>query len=254
MTEPNGGENPAPQADADGVEEPQDRPEGTLTRWFGPLTAGRVVALLAAVAFLAGAIGWAIGNRRPSPLSATDVGFMQDMGYHHDQAVRMSGILLAKPDISRDLDSYALEIVISQQADRGIFNATLDRFGYASSPGPQVMGWMLGHSLPRDQMEGLATDAQIEQLKAASGPQAEALWIALMSEHHLGGMHMADWEARHGHDRTTRNIAQAMVKTQRGEVFDLARYRAMHDLPIPPGFTDPTKDQRINPLSVSQPN
>ena len=223
-----------------------------LGRAFGPMTAWRVVILLVAFAFLGGAVGWAIAGRDDDPLSATDVGFMQDMGYHHDQAVQMSSILLNKQGIDPDLRSYALEIIISQQADRGIFNATLDRFGHSSSPGEEVMGWMFPVALPRDEMEGLASPAQIEQLKAAQGDEAEALWIALMSEHHLGGMHMGDWEARHGHDNATRNMARAGVATQYGEITDLSNYRIRRGLPIPEGFSDPTKDQRMNPLSLTQ--
>lgn len=225
---------------------------GRLARVFGSLSAVQVLVLVVAVGFLGAAIGWSVAQRDAVPLSATDVGFMQDMGFHHEQAVQLSLLLVAKPTVDEDLKHYALEIIISQQADRGIFNATLDRFGHSSVVGDTVMGWMLGHVIPRDQMEGLATDAQVKALEAASGHEAESLWISLMSEHHLGGLHMADWEARHGHDRTTRNIARSMVRVQRGEVIDLARYRASHHLAIPAGFSDPTKDQRLNPISLGQ--
>ena len=57
---------------------------------------GKVAVLVAAFAFLAGTVGWAIGQKDKDPLSAVDVGFMQDMGYHHSQAVQMSIILLGK--------------------------------------------------------------------------------------------------------------------------------------------------------------
>jgi uncharacterized protein (DUF305 family) len=100
-------------------------------------------------------------------------------------------------------------------------------------------------------MEGLATDAQIAELRQAKGRDAAALWIALMSEHHLGGIHMADWAARHGKDRTTRNVALATVRNQRAEIMDLSRYRTRHNLPIPKGFSDPLKDQRLTPLSFT---
>lgn len=209
----------------------------------------KVAVLVAAVAFLAAAVGWAVGQRDDDPLSATDVGFMQDMGYHHAQATELSIMLLGKDGIDPALEQFAIEIIVSQQADRGMFDATLDRFGHATTPGETAMGWM-GPAIPLDQMEGLATDEQLAQLKAAKGDDAAALWIALMSEHHLGGVHMADWEARHGSDRTTRNIAKAMVTVQLGEILDIQRYRTRADLPIPEGFTDPLKDQRMHPLST----
>ena len=224
---------------------------GGLRGAFGPLTGVRIVVLIVAFAFLAGALGYTVGHRKggSDPLSATDVGFMQDMGYHHDQANQMAILLIGKDDVDPDLKNYAMEILMGQRLEMGVFTATLDRYGHSSSPGRTAMGWM-GPAIPLNEMDGLATSAQMKQLTNAKGRTAEALWIALMSEHHLGGMHMADWEALHGHDATTKNLAQAEVSTQRSDIIDLARYRTMHQLPIPKGFTDPTKDQRLNPLSL----
>ena len=217
------------------------------------LSGWQVGVLVVAVAFLVGAIGFVVGERKgdADPLNSVDVGYLQDMGLHHDQAVQMSLLLLDKPDVSRSLKQYAQEIVIDQRYEQGVFSSTLDRFGHSSDPGPRVMGWM-GDSVPAADMPGLATDAQMEQLRDASGKDAEALFIALMSEHHLAGMHMADYAARHGHDKTTKNLAAAGVKNQRSEVVDLARYRTANDLPIPEGFDDPTKDQRLDPLSFRE--
>ncbi|QXC62776.1 DUF305 domain-containing protein [Aquihabitans sp. G128] len=226
-----------------------DEAVGRLTRWFGPLTALRVVALLVAVAFLGGAVGWALSQHDRDPLSATDVGFMRDMSYHHEQAIEMSLILLGKDSVDADLKSFAQEFIIDQRYEQGLFNAILDRYGYSAEVGKTVMGWM-GPPLPRDSMEGLATESQMAALRAATGTKAEALFVALMTEHHLGGLHMADWEARKGKDRTVRNVAKAMVTTQRGEVIDLNSYRLRHDLPLEKGFSDPLEDQRLNPLSL----
>jgi hypothetical protein len=64
---------------------------------------------------------------------------------------------------------------------------------------------------------------------------------------------MADYAARHGQDKTTVNLAKAIVKNQRAEVIDYARYRTDSGLPIPKGFSDPTKDQRLDPLSSRKP-
>ena len=224
---------------------------GKLERTMGPLTVTRLVALLLAVAFLAGAVGWAVGQRDDEPLSGVDAGFMQDMSVHHLQAVQMSILLLDNETVSEDLKDYGLEIIMSQRFDQGIFNATLDRFGFPTDPGETVMEWMGGHGVPVDEMNGMATEEQMDQLADAEGDAAESLWIAMMSEHHLGGMHMADWAARHGDDGPTVALAQAMVQIQRDEILELARYRDRAGLPIPDGFTDPRSDQRIKPLSLT---
>jgi uncharacterized protein (DUF305 family) len=234
-----------------GGEPPTSGGLGRLESLLGPLTGVRLLAIVLAVAFLGGAIGWAVGQRDDQPLSDVDVGFMQDMGVHHLQAVQMSILLLDDETVSQDLKDYALEIIISQRFDQGLFNATLDRFGFPSDPGETVMEWMGGHGVPVDDMSGMASEEQMQQLADATGDDAEALWIALMSEHHLGGMHMADWAARHGSDGPTVALAEAMVQIQRDEILELARYRERAGLPIPDGFTDPRTDQRIKPLSLS---
>lgn len=219
----------------------------------GRLSVLQVGVLVAAFAFLAGAVGFVVGERSggADPLNAVDVGFMQDMSYHHDQAITMSMMLVGKDDIDPALLSFAYEIVITQKFEQGIYTATLDRFGHSSDPGPTVMGWM-GQEMPAETMEGLATPDQLDQLRAATGDEAAALWIALMSEHHLAGLHMADHAVRNGQDQTTVNLAQATVNNQRSEILDIQRFRTRTELPIPDGFDDPLEDQRLTPLSFNR--
>lgn len=244
-------------AGSDAVETTQDRPEETSTGTGPPSGAsgaepesprrvgmGRVAVLVAAVAFLAAAVGWAIGSRGADPLNAADVGFMQDMSLHHEQAVQMSLLLLDKEDVDIELRRYAQEIVVSQRFDQGVFNATLDRFGHPSGTGPTVMEWM-GHGMKPDEMPGLASDEQMAQLRQARGEVAAALWIALMSEHHIGGMQMAAAAVERGQDRTVVNIARGNQTVQADEVLELSRYRQRNDLPIPDGFDDPVTDSMV---------
>jgi uncharacterized protein (DUF305 family) len=241
------------------VEEPAPAPSGSdllpqeQVERRGGLSGVQIVVLVAAVAFLVGAIAYVVGDRSGSadPLNDVDVGFMQDMSYHHDQAVQMALMLQGKEDIDPNMRSFAQEVVIGQRYEQGVFSATLDRYGHSSDPGESVMGWM-GEPQPASSMPGLATEEQLQALQDAEGEDAEALWIALMSEHHLAGLHMADYAARHGEDETTVNLANAIVKNQRSEILDYARFRRDHDLPIPKGFSDPTKDQRLDPLSFRE--
>ena len=245
--------SPVPESVPAPDEEPSPaEAAGPRQRW---LSTGQVIVLIAAVAFLAGAIAYVVGDRNGSadPLNDVDVGFMQDMGYHHDQAVQMALLLQDKEGIDPNMQSFASEVVVGQRYEQGIFSSTLDRFGHSSEVGDSVMGWM-GEPVATDDMPGLATEEQMDALAAAEGEEAEALWIAMMSEHHLAGLHMADYAARHGKDETTVNLAKAIVKNQRSEIIDYARYRKDHGLPIPDGFTDPTKDQRLDPLSSRESN
>lgn len=219
---------------------------------FGAATWTRALVLAAAVAFLAGAIGWSVGNRDDDPFNDADVGFMQDMVFHHTQAVQMSKMLLFKEGIDRDLQGFAEEFIADQRFEQGIFNALLSRFGYpVTNPDGTAMGWMDGIAVPAEQMSGMATPEQMDALAEAEGEEAESLFIALMSEHHLGGLHMSDYEVRTGQDEQVKNLAANMLKNQRDEVRDLARARERLGLPFPDGFEDPTLDQRMHPLSLN---
>ena len=53
-----------------------------------------------------------------------------------------------------------------------------------------AMQWM-GLPVPQDQMPGIATPAQIAQLKAATGAEADKVFAELMTADHQGGIHMA---------------------------------------------------------------
>lgn len=219
---------------------------------FGPATWTRALVLAVAFAFLGGAIGWVIGDRDEEPFNAVDVGFMQDMTAHHTQAVQMSKVLLFKNGIDRDLRGFAEEFLADQRFEQGVFNAWLARAGHPGARADETaMSWM-GPAVPVDQMAGMATEEQMQQLRDAKGADAESLFIALMSEHHLGGLHMSDYQVRNGRDPALTNMARGMLNTQRDEVGDLARARNRLDLPFPEGFTDPTKDQRMNPLSLNE--
>ena len=78
---------------------------------------GRVViALVAVLAVLIGVAGVLVYQRATTPgADSVDVGFMQDMGYHHDQATELSIILLDK-DVDPDLKAFAQEIRESDAA------------------------------------------------------------------------------------------------------------------------------------------
>jgi uncharacterized protein (DUF305 family) len=85
--------------------------------------------------------------------------------------------------------------------------------------------------VPRDQMTGLATKAQMDQLANARGQELNDLFSRLMILHHEGGVHMAEYAAARAGTETVRSWATAMDDGQRGEIAELNRWRVQHDLP-----------------------
>src|SRR5690606_8091084 len=121
-----------PTAAPEKTEPPQP---GRLATALGPATWLRALALAATFAFLGGAVGWILADQEEDPLSATGIGFLQDLHFHHTQALQMSKILLYKDDIDRNLKAFAEEFLADHRFEQGLFNATLARFGHPVDPG-----------------------------------------------------------------------------------------------------------------------
>jgi len=211
-------------------EEEQDGDDEELLPPVGGLSWPKVVILVLAFAFLGGAIGHWIGHSGAPGEDSVDAGFYQDMTHHHQQAISMA---LYEQENGSDpvVVGYATEILRRQEYEIGVMSAKLDDWGYTTSPGETAMDWM-GMSTPIDQMPGLATDAQMSQLKNAKGADADALFLELMSNHHRGGVHMADYAYRHADTSSVRDLAQRMAWVQATEINEFRDTAARNHLPV----------------------
>jgi uncharacterized protein (DUF305 family) len=202
-------------------ESEQDEQDEERAWWRDPW---KLLALAAAVLFLGGAIGYFVGNRRPHPgAGSVDVGFLQDMRLHHDQAVAMAMLYLDKPEDQLDptLRQIAKEILLEQQLENGAMVQLLRDFGQAeANESGQAMGWM-NHLVPADQMPGLATAQDLQNLTTATGHAADVLFTQLMIAHHEGGLHMASYAADHGQTSAVRNLAAGQLKAQNDDLLEL---------------------------------
>jgi uncharacterized protein (DUF305 family) len=190
--------------------------------WHSPW---RLVVMAVALVFLGGAIGYFVTSRSDAPPGAAsvDVGFLQDMRYHHDQAVQMSLTYLEKPAAQQDpvLRTIASEILLGQQLEAGAMVQLLHDYGQPDSNESGVgMAWM-SMPVPIAQMPGMATTDQLNALTAATGPAADRLFAQLMIDHHLGGIDMAEYAADHVREKAVRVLAQSDVKSQQSDVVEL---------------------------------
>ena len=186
------------------------------TRRFG----ARVIAVIVALGFLAGAVGYLVGVRSSkTPTSAVDVGFMIDMSEHHDQAVRMALMELAHGQ-DPTVRGFAQDVLLFQRSELGAMGVLLDEQGAVRpdlDPDRSAMAWM-NMATPSGAMPGMATEEQLARLEAARGLDADRLFLELMSAHHEGGLHMAEYAADHGSDSRVRALAARMAKYQEIEV------------------------------------
>ena len=215
-----------------------DSDEQTLPWWMNPLN---VVLLVVTAAVLAAAVGFVVGEQRgKGSNNSADVGFLQDMRIHHEQAVNMSLIYLdvssngvpgapedATPSASRGtLRLIAREIIVNQSNESGRMVQLLRQFGASeTNESDQVMAWM-DEPTPLAQMPGYATDEQLTALRDARGPAADALFAELMIAHHEGGVHMAEHVAMHGANDEVTAMAESMVTAQKGEINEMKKLLA----------------------------
>ena len=195
--------------------------------WHSPW---RLLVLGVALVFLGVGIGFAIEARTNSTPGAgsVDVGFLQDMRYHHDQATQMSLAYLQKPAGEQDpaLRTIAAEILLEQQLEAGAMVQLLHEYGQPEANESGIgMAWM-SMPVPIAQMPGMATPDNIAALKAASGRDADILFATLMIAHHQGGIHMAEYAAAHAKEPRVRQLATSMVKGQTDEIAELQQIQA----------------------------
>lgn len=187
----------------------------TRRQWMG---------LVGAMSFLAFAIGMMSGVElaKPSKPSAqsVDVGFLQDMSSHHEQAIRMSLLELRRGQ-DATVRSFAEEIHYLQAYELGAMERQLEDWGYSREDRSDVaMRWM-GEETPVDQMPGMATSDEFDALAGSSGKDADALFVRLMQDHHRGGIAMAEHAAKNAKSAFVRDIAKRMARVQRLEVSEM---------------------------------
>ncbi|MFE0582713.1 DUF305 domain-containing protein [Streptomyces sp. NPDC058874] len=202
-------------------------------------TAVLLALLFAAAATVAAASGGGTGSASGAPAARTepgtpglrsaDAGFARDMAVHHQQAVEMSFLVRDRTQ-DEAVRTLAYDIANTQANQRGMLLGWLDLWGLpkvvAGEPPMAWMGSSAGHgghaghgsAKPGALMPGMATREELEQLGAASGRDAEVLFLQLMTDHHKGGVTMAEGCAQQCVTPVERQLAQGMVDAQRSEL------------------------------------
>jgi uncharacterized protein (DUF305 family) len=145
-----------------------------------------------------------------------DIMFAQMMIPHHAQAVEMSGIVLAKPDLPADVTALATRI-------KG-----------AQAPEIETMtGWLKGWNVPTmmsdhsgQGMSGMVDAEGLDKLKAAQGTEAARLFMEQMTGHHEGAIEMAGQEIGQGKYPDAIQLARDIVTAQEAEIAEMKKLLA----------------------------
>ncbi|MBT2565356.1 DUF305 domain-containing protein [Arthrobacter sp. ISL-85] len=145
-----------------------------------------------------------------------DVMFAQMMIPHHAQAVEISDIILAKPDMPAEVTALATKIKAAQAPEIR-----------------QMTGWLTGWNVPTMMsghsghgMEGMVDDAGIDKLKSAMGAEAARLFLEQMTGHHEGAIDMAQQEISAGKFPDAVRLGHDIVDAQQAEISQMKQLLA----------------------------
>ncbi|MFF8531110.1 DUF305 domain-containing protein [Streptomyces sp. SAS_267] len=187
---------------------------------------GWIAGAAATVLVAAGAITYAVadgggsGTRTPAADSA-DAGFARDMAVHHQQAVEMSYIVR---DRTKDVEvrRLAYDIAQTQANQRGMLLGWLDLWELPKVSADPPMTWMgmgdMASGKDGSLMPGMATNAEMKRLGTLNGKKAEVFYLQLMTDHHKGGIHMAEGCVATCAVGVEKRLAQGMVDAQQSEI------------------------------------
>ncbi|GAA0207637.1 DUF305 domain-containing protein [Paeniglutamicibacter sp. ABSL32-1] len=138
--------------------------------------------------------------------NGADATFAQMMIPHHEQAVEMSEVVLAKDGIDPEITDLAQEIKAAQGPEIKTMNGWLSAWGESAT--------MSGdHG-----MEGMMSQDDMSTLEAAQGTEAAKLFLTQMIKHHEGAVTMAEEEAANGSNPDAVAQAEKMARDQSGEI------------------------------------
>ena len=147
-----------------------------------------------------------------------DVMFAQMMIPHHEQAVEMSEMMLAKDGISPEITALATKIEDAQGPEIGTMTGWLEAWGEPVEPEGGMEGHSMGGSGP---MEGMMSDEQMSELGSAEGTEASRLFLESMTAHHEGAVGMAQDEIDNGQNPEAIEMAEMIIETQNAEIAEM---------------------------------
>lgn len=151
----------------------------------------------ALAAILVAALAPALAAQQPAapgvyPHNAADVKFMSGMIPHHAQAVLIGGWAATRATRA-DVRILAERIVVGQKDEIALMQTWLEDRGEPAPAADATHMKMTHNGVEHDMlMPGMLTDAELAQLKGATGAAFDRLFLTFMIKHHEGAITMVD--------------------------------------------------------------
>ncbi|MBP2437265.1 DUF305 domain-containing protein [Microbacterium amylolyticum] len=145
-------------------------------------------------------------------INDADVEFASMMIVHHEQAIEMSDIILAKDDADPQVRGLAEAIKAAQGPEIELMQSWLDDWGV--SPDEHQM-----HDM--DHGDGMMSEDDLAALDAAGGADASSLFLEQMIIHHEGAVVMAQTQIDHGSSPDAVELARTIIDAQTTEIAEM---------------------------------
>ncbi|GEM46632.1 DUF305 domain-containing protein [Deinococcus cellulosilyticus] len=173
--------------------------------------------------------------RSPQP-NQQDIGFLQGMIAHHNQAVDMA---------------IRLHERLTALNQRSPLQITLKAISFDIQSGQtnqvgQMMGWLhqYGQPVTGEPMDpshmGMATPEDVKSLSTLPLNDAQNKFLGLMIRHHQGGVKMAQAAVSTARLPVVRNLAQKIIQAQQNEIEELTRLLKQQGGEVPTSPQDAT--------------
>lgn len=149
----------------------------------------------------------------PAAVNEADQMFAMMMIPHHQQAIEMSDIVLAKTGIDAQVSALATQIKNAQGPEIEQMEGWLSQWGtpYDDSMSEHMSGHGSG-------MSGMLSTEELTALRNASGTEAARLFLTGMIAHHEGAVEMAKTEVADGKNADVIALANHVISSQTSEI------------------------------------
>ena len=150
-----------------------------------------------------------------------DMMFARMMIPHHQQAVQMSDMILAKQGIDPRVIDLTKQIKAAQGPEIDQMQGWLTQWGMPASPTTPPSGSMMPGMPGMDDMpgmQGMMSPADMQALQNAQGVEASKLFLTQMIKHHQGAITMAQNEIKNGQFPDAVALAKSIATSQQKEI------------------------------------
>lgn len=144
--------------------------------------------------------------------NAADQMFVMMMIPHHQQAIEMSDMLLAKDGIDQRVVDLAQQIKDAQGPEIELMQSWLEEWGVPMDDSMAGMEGMEGMGM------GTMSEADMASLESATGVEASKLFLEQMIVHHEGAISMAEDVLAAGEQPDVLQLAQEIIDGQSLEI------------------------------------